>query len=624
MNLFLIRLDASQLRRSGSNTPSLPAWCRNFTQRWYQNCGASVLLAGDGHGVEHSFAEHNGWYAVGSARLDNRTELLRRYAPQARTLPDLVLVLHAIAADHGMAVSHLLGDFAFVAWNPAVRHVIGARDAFGVHKLYRTVDGGHLCFASRADLLSPSEAYNASYLTRLIATAELDPDETAYEGVNAVSAAHYVESRDGRLAVHQYWTPTAFEPGSSSVTDLRDAAHQFRQLHSDAVRNRLPDTPAAWATLSGGLDSSSVVSMAESMRNAAIVPHGVAGTVSWVYRWSPEGDEREYSDAVADHYGVRNHVVQDCWFWQDDGSLPPITEQPDPAYALYARDRLTAQIVRDAGGSILLTGFGADHYLLGNMFFFADWLVKGQIRRALTEMVHRAATGRVSFWNLAFQNALLPLLPPALQKQAVRTMHQPAWLSPAAARRWVTPSRVGATPEYAGRPGHKYGDLVLSGMRSIPRLLSMYGVLDLSLELRHPFLYRPLVEFALRLPPEACVQPYARKWILREAMNGVLPEKVRGRVGKGANGPCIGQSLIAERQRIDRIIAHSVLADLGCMEPRQLRAALASATQSGTAEECATIAWTLSVDTWLQVRSGRWTEGNGHHVSAEKQLAGSK
>lgn len=624
MNLFvaLIRPHAAPIERGGSDTFSLPAWCRDLNQRWYQNGGAAVVLAGDGRGVEYGFAEHNGWYAVGSARLDNRTELLRRYA-QARSLPDLALALHAIAADRGMAVSHLLGDFAFVAWHPASRHVIAARDAFGVHKLYRTVGGGHLSFASRADLLSPSENYNPSYLTRLIATAELDPDETAYEGVNAVPAGHYVESKDGRLEVHEYWTPTAFEPGSSNVTDLTEAAHRFRQLHSDAVRSRLPDAPTAWATLSGGLDSSSVVSMAESMRRAAVVPHGVAGTVSWVYRWSPEGDEREYSGAVADHYGVRN-VVQDCWFWQDDGILPPITEQPDPAYAIYARDRLTAQIVRDAGGSILLTGFGADHYLLGNMFFFADWLVKGQVRRALTEMAHRAATGRVSFWNLAFQNALLPLLPAALQRLAVRAMRQPAWLSPAAARRWITPSRVGATPEYAGRPGHKYGDLVLSGMRSIPRLISMYGVLDLSLELRHPFLYRPLVEFALGLPPEACVQPYARKWILREAMNGVLPEKVRGRVGKGANGPCIGQSLIAERQRIDRIIAHSVLADLGCMEPRQLRAALASATQSGTAEACATIAWTLSVDTWLQVRSGRWTEGNGHHIGAGKQLAGSK
>ena len=99
----------------------------------------------------------------------------------------------------------------------------------------------------------------------------------------------------------------------------------------------------------------------------------------------------------------------------------------------------------------------------------------------------------------------------------------------------------------AGPYGGKYRHALAAGIQALSHLLEP-GYLGEEIELRHPFLYRPLVEFALGLPPELCVCPQARKWVLREAMRGLVPETVRCRIGKGGVESLLAWSFTAHRE----------------------------------------------------------------------------
>jgi asparagine synthase (glutamine-hydrolysing) len=158
---------------------------------------------------------------------------------------------------------------------------------------------------------------------------------------------------------------------------------------------------------------------------------------------------------------------------------------------------------------------------------------------------------------------------------------------------------------------------VVQSLATVNRTIG-YVVLEDRLDVRHPFLYRPLVEFALSLPPEMLVRPYARKWLLREAMRGIVPEVVRTRIGKGSASERYAWSLSAQRQLLEPLVRESMLADLGVVSRADLRAAFDDAPyQPGRKGDPHTaLEGVLAIEAWLQMRAGRWPRG-GHIVARD-------
>jgi asparagine synthase (glutamine-hydrolysing) len=450
----------------------------------------------------------------------------------------------------------------------------------------------------------------------MIAMCNPSPDRTVYAGVRAVPPASVIRGRAEALAVQEYWSPERFEPRPVPAGREQDCYDAFRALFAESVRQRLTGEGDVWSQLSGGLDSSSVVSMAQWLVQRGEVPHGVSGTISWVYRWSTDGDEREYSDAVARHWGVRNEVMLNDWFWEDDGEPPPLTDEPDPEYVTWARERRTVRLIRANGGRVLLTGLGSDQYLPGNMLFFADWIAEGRILEASREMARRAAIGRVSFWELAYKNAVLPLLPAFARHRLVAGAKAPPWVTAGLVARFSV-AHSAEVRSYAGPHRKKYAFLIRQDVRCLYRILRRNLFIDEYVDVRHPFLSRPLVEFALRLAPEMCVRPHARKWVLRQAMRGILPDPVRRRVGKGSNFGGVLQSLRHEREQFLAMLADPILAQLGCVDSARIRRGFEQACRTGDQSQAGAIAYTLAVETWLQVRSGRRVAARSNCTSRE-------
>lgn len=597
---------------------SLPR-SRKLAFEWLNLRQVAVLTAAARDHEELLVIREGGDVAVGMVRLDNRVDLERWTGSKGLRLSDLHLVLRAIRQHGTKYIPGMLGDFAFVVWNAAAQTGVAATDAFAVKRLYYTERNGLVAFASRAEALALDDKYEPQHLAELVALCDLTPELTVYSGVRALTAGRLAEFKNSRVTTREYWTPGTVELVSAWGKMEGEAAGRCRELLCESVRLRLSDSADTWAQLSGGLDSSSVVSTAQSLLERGVVSHGLAGTVTFVDRQGTAADERQYSEAVINRWGVRNEKIVDPPLWIEDHRIPPLLDQPRHTFAFHPRERHLCEIVQGAGGRVLLSGFGSDELFTGTMLFFADWVARGRFWPALREMAKRAAMGRASFWQLAYSDAFLPLLPGTLRHRlAGDAARLPGWLQHSAMRRFGLRSRAGRASAYAGRFGRKYRDVISTSMRAIGGMLDC-GVIGDHLDVRHPFLYRPLVEFALQLPPELTTRPYARKWVLREAMRGILPEVVRSRVGKGASNEVLAWSLSAQRPLLEPLVQEPILAELGVVDAPQLRAAFDSAPQRrhSEGELHTSLQSTLMIEAWLQMRSGRWPQGSHPDVRTQ-------
>jgi asparagine synthase (glutamine-hydrolysing) len=590
---------------------------RQLPFQWQSIEAVSVLLAGERADATPLVVRDGVHLAIGMARLDNRAELEQWSPADGRRLTDLELMLRVVAHHGPTYVPRFLGDFAFVAWNLVTRTGLAACDAFAVKRLYYAEMGGLVAFASRGEALALQDWYDVQYLAELVAACTPSPGLSVYAEVKSLPAGTLATLEHGKVTVRRYWSAFDFALEAPWRISGDDAGVACRQLLAESVRSRLGNNDDTWAQLSGGMDSSSVVSVAQWLAASGTIARGLTGTISYVDTQGTGADERAYSGAVANHWGLRNVTIVDTPIWYDHEQELPWLDEPSASSIFYPRDRRLCEVVRGAGGRVLLTGVGGDNLFTGNMFFFADWLVRGKILAALREMASRAAKGRVSFWELAYRNGILPLLPKTIQRRLVRDEGQtPPWISHTIAGRYGLHARESVLMRYAGSLGRKYGGAVATGVAEIGGAVS-YEVIQEVLDVRHPYLYRPLVEFALRLPPELCARPNARKWALREAMRGLVPEVVRTRVGKAGPYGRFAWSLSAQRELLSPLLDAPILADLGVVDPTKLRAWFETAPHmpDGRQKWHATLHHTLAIEAWLQMRSGRWPSG-GHQSAA--------
>ena len=570
-----------------------------------------VLAAWDEPYGEPLIAEDRHHVGVGTVRLDNRADLERWADCEATDLTDLELVLHVVARHGTRYVPQFLGDFAFIVWDGQTRTAVAACDALAVQRLYHAERQGLFAFASRAEALAVGEQYEVQYLIELVGLYAPSPELSVYAGVRAVPAGSMAVIERSKLTIRQYWSAADFESDPAWAHSEQEAVDSCRRLLVESIRLRLSRDGATWAQLSGGIDSSSIVSLVQWLAERGEIAHGLAGTVTFVDRQGTGADEREYSDAVVNRWGVRNETIVDPPTWHDDRYPPPLTDQPTFGLMFYPRDCRLSAVVRAAGARVLLTGWGGDEIFMGNMLFFADWVAQGRIWTAVREMARRAAIGRVSFWELAFRNAVAPLLAPSIQHRFVHdsSPFQP-WLERGTLRRYGLTKQRPLTGEYGGPVRHKYRHAVAMRIGALTRLTNRDALADF-LDIRHPFMYRPLVEFALRLPPELRARPHAHRWVVREAMQGILPDAVRTRVGKPGTGEALAWSLTMERARLAPLLQEPMLAELGVLDATKLRAAFdATAHRTQSAESMhGPVLSTLTVEAWLQLRSGRWPRG---------------
>lgn len=462
--------------------------------------------------------------------LELRRELIG-LGHQFHTGSDTEVILAAYEQWGERCLERLNGMFAFAIWNSLDRSIFLARDRFGEKPLYYIhVPGKLFAFASEmkafwaAGIVERKVHEETLWLYKYYNQLE-SGEQTFYEGVKRLPQAHnLVLSGDGRLRMQRYWDIDPRERNDGKTDEWY--AEQFREQFTDAIRIRLRADVPVGSSLSGGLDSTTVVSVI----NRLLPAHGVQETFSARFD-DPLSDEGQWMTQARAANRLETH---DVWptaegFWSELPRLFWHQEEPFTSTSVYAQWSVM-RLAREHHVTVLLDGQGADEMLAGYHVYFdvlADDLIKSLNLPAYLswrkecQALHGVAPG--SLKRLVIQG-----MPRGL-KNTVKGLRQRNKGLPNVEP--LVPTYPSEFKEVSGLRKLLWWNTTRQGLVELLRYADRNSMAH-SREVRLPFLDHRLVELVFRLP-EHCLQRHGwTKWILREAFRDIVPSAITNRVDK--------------------------------------------------------------------------------------------
>lgn len=546
-------------------------------------------------------------------RLDNREELLSALARKVSpTDDDVALVAAAYERWNTQCFQRLVGDWAVSIWDPRDRSVLLARDFIGIKHLYYSITPELFTWSTVLEPLVVHREhlldfeYMAGWLSSYPATTL-----TPYREVHSVPPACFLRVTAGELKIQQYWK---FD-GSKRIRYRTDREYEehFRMVFEQAIRRRLRSSSPVLAELSGGMDSSAIVAMADRIAaTSAGLPR--IDTVSYYSDTEPNWDERQYFQKMEErrgrsglHIDVGTTPVPEISggnpiaFWP--GSQPPST---------------VAHWMSQHGQRVLLSGIGGDEFLGGvptPIPELEDLFARGHFLK-LAQLLKIWALIQRRPWIYLLRDVITGFLPLSVRPRT-KSQNAASWLraefvqkySPTMNgydRRWTI---FGVLPTFQEN---------LGALEKIRRqLTATEPCAECPYERRYPYLDRDLLEFLFAIPREQLVRPGERRSLMRRALRDVVPEEILNRRRK-AYATLTPLKTIARLQ--DELNIHDLAtASLKIVVPEMLVTKLEEA-QQGKEIPIVPLLRTLALERWLQnLRAKGYL--NGANVKIEFPLS---
>ncbi|HQJ88197.1 MAG TPA: asparagine synthase (glutamine-hydrolyzing) [Methanoregulaceae archaeon] len=454
---------------------------------------------------------------------------------------DTEVILRAYAEWGRDCLNRFNGMFAFVLYDRDARTIFAARDRFGVKPLYYWFSPeGFLAFASEIKQFTVLPGWRARLNHQrafdFLAYSLLDhTNETMFAGVRQLRGGEAVEigidAIEDRLPVFRWYE---FRPNESQLS-YEDACKTFRELFTDSVRLRLRADVPIGSCLSGGLDSSAIVCVVNDLLKAE-----AKGEVQRTFSATSDVkrfDESDFIRAVVDERGIEGHYVCPSMDFLITDLDRIIWHQDEPfgsssIYAQWSVFRLAAE----HGMKVMLDGQGADEQLCGYHTFFparyADLFLNGR----WLQLVHEMKLAQKNYGYPIKQSAIemaFFALPDVVRRPIQRVLFShllaPVWIN---TDKLKAPLRINNfLPQSHGAFDLSFSQIFYS---SLPMLLHWEDRNSMahSIESRVPFLDYRLVEFVVGLPGEQKLANCRTKQVLRDGLNGILPEQIRERRDK--------------------------------------------------------------------------------------------
>jgi asparagine synthase (glutamine-hydrolysing) len=461
--------------------------------------------------------------------------------------------------------SRVLGEYAVALFDPRTGELFLTHDALGLAPVFYAETPGGLAFASCLRDLAPlaPDQPDEEYIADYLATCSALGTRTPYRGIRRLLPGQSLRWNGRHLRLSRTWD-IARVP---EVTLGSDAAYQerLRTLLREGVKAAMRSEGKVWSELSGGLDSSTVTSL------AAQSGAGPLDALSITYTLSASSDEREWMQAVVRRYGLRWHTI-------DGDESKPFSELPD-AFAVTPLDAMpTAGILRrynalakSNGVRVILTGHGGDQVLCGDSpkpHYLADLLPfhLARLRTALREWQAADPNRRSLMFHLS-QHVLRPRLRYWTRRSlsGTQTTSLPPWISPDYRRTMHLDRRSHFQPVSRCRSVGQQGQA-----ERIWRVgMSAWDGGGQPFDLRFPLLYRPLVEFMLGIPWEQKLRPDCDRYLHRRAMTGILPEEVRLRTDKAGPEEAQFEGLRKDSPWLDLLLTRPRVVERGYVDARR-------------------------------------------------------
>jgi asparagine synthase (glutamine-hydrolysing) len=547
--------------------------------------------------------DHRGNIVVLDGRLDNHRELAATQGMSEGALSDSALILKTFERWGEDCFSHLVGDWALALWSATDSVLYLACDHAGARTLFYRTLPGEIRWSTYLETFFvddvPAEL-DQEYVAHLLSLQEIR-DLTPYKGIRAVPPAHFIAFRQGTVTSHPHWHWIA-DTGLvyRSNTEYDDHyLHLFRQ----AVQRRTEPGAPVIAELSGGMDSSSIVCMADKIVSESHDQADQLDTVSYYDDTEPDWDERPYFTAVEKHRN-KSGIHFDC-----SSRIPSYKPLilPDRIYPYPVGDRASIDnAIRFEQGigaekyRVILSGVGGDELLGGVPTPFpelADYLRAGKLFKLLTKAGEWCVVSRQPLFQMLNSTALFTghLYGPS----HVNSDTVPPWLSSELRQICLQapPRLAGIRDLFTARPSAlvngKVWWSVLDALPHLsPKLMGCY-------EYRYPYLDRDLVEFLHRIPREQLVQPGRRRLLMRRALKDIVPTEILERKRKAfvSRGPIT--HLRNARQEIEHLFSNSVLVNHDLIDRDKFLQTFRSEL-AGAWKWLGHLNRTIDVELWLQ------------------------
>jgi asparagine synthase (glutamine-hydrolysing) len=497
-------------------------------------------------------------HVVFNGEIYNHHALRAKLAPRhvLRTRSDTEVLVH-LYEEHGPNLAqHLRGMFAYAIWDEKAERLTIARDRMGQKPLYYWLTADGIAFASelRSFLALdhfPRELDRAA-IHEYLALGYVPDPACVFKGVAKLPPGHLLtwDAANG-LEVRQYWTAVRPE---APISDEREAVEELRRLIADCVGSHLESDVRLGAFLSGGIDSSTVVAQMSKLMSTPVETFSIGF------------EEREYNEAphaaiVAAKLGTKHTELivrpdADALIEQlvrtfdepfgDSSALPTLL------VSRLARDHVT----------VALSGDGGDE-LFGGYTRYAEVMGISELKPAAMRRMAREAGVRLPHSTFG-RNKLLDLSRGKRGRYAATVASALAineggvvrdvdeahtldrlldrWFDPASDRDFLTQMTLVDMASYLP------GDILTKVDRAS---------MSVSLEARVPLLDHLLVEFAVSLPGHLKHRDGTGKWILRKAIEGLVPDSVLTQPKRGFAVPLNRWFRNELRHRLDTLVSES-------------------------------------------------------------------
>jgi len=474
---------------------------------------------------------------------------LERKGHKFYTRSDTEVIVHCYEEYGDECVSKLNGMFAFAIWDSRRRRLLLARDRLGIKPLFYTVSDGSLLFASEIKSIlqdrTVKREVNLHALHNFLSLNYIPHPDTIFKGIYKLPPGHTLTcDGEGRIKIREYWD-VKFGQSPESADSY---AEELREKLKESVRLRLLSDVPLGVLLSGGIDSSSIAALMSSLVDEPIKTFSIGFE-------EKSFNELEYARIVANMYGTDHHemIVKPNavellpkLVWHFDEPFADSSAIPTYLVSKMAREHVKV-VLSGEGGDEVFAGYETyAAYRAAELYSRIPRLIRKKFIRPFVHSLP-ASTKKVSFdykakifvdgddfsperrhywWKLIFS------------EDAKKQLYSQEMLSDN-----IFDDSFGEFAKYFDRTDavdmlnrilyvdtkvYLANDILVKSDRS-----SMAN----SLELRVPMLDHNVVEFAASIPPELKLNGFQKKYILKKAMEPLLPKKILYRKKKGFSIP---------------------------------------------------------------------------------------
>ena len=503
-----------------------------------------IDLTKDGH---QPFEMIDGYVLIFNGEIYNYIELrdeLQGKGYKFKTKTDTETIIHAYMEWGEDCVTHFNGMWAFVLYDKNNKKLFCSRDRFGVKPLYYTEQEGMFLLASEIkqffEMLTQNPKANKELLMQYIVRGLIEyPPYTLFKDIYQLEPGCNLDYdlKTNTFSKVRYYN---ISDNLESEQTYEEACEQFKEVFTEAVRLRLRSDVTLGYFLSGGLDSSAIVCVADKLVNKSNASEifKEQHTISSCFE-EKEYDEQEYIDEVINATNIIPHKIfpKESDMLEELDKLIWHMDEPVSGPTGFAQWSV-CKASKEKNLTVMLDGQGSDEQLAGYMDFyrvlFLYYLKKMQIKNLLREINaylslrgQNKASAKIKLILCTFKDLLTPRVFEKLVKRiyvekVAKLPFDRKTVKVALSKELIYPKR---------NPRGFIKDYIENELLYQLHQGDRYSM-AFSIENRNPFLDYRLVEQIYKMPFEYKIRNGYTKAVLRDGLDGIIPEKIQKRVSK--------------------------------------------------------------------------------------------